>query len=164
MCYSAKIQANYREYVRLYGADVDVDTFQRLYFGRAAAADIKIPKALDAALLDTPISDDISSAIADYQRQRTTELEAELFAQGTRLADAERKLQVKLTKAASEDARIATNKIDAAVSGLDDLRRRELLERDSRIFPGWYAPVLIELGGKRLTIRAAWLCSRSAAS
>lgn len=158
MCFSAKIQANYREYVRRYGADVDVDTFQRLYFARAAAVDIKIPKALDAALLDAPISDDISSAIADYQRQRTTELEAELFAQRTRLAAAERKLQAKLTKAASEDARIATNKIDAAVRGLDDLRRRELLERDSRIFPGWYAPVLIELDGKRLVVPMRYRC------
>ncbi|KWC91774.1 hypothetical protein [Burkholderia cepacia] len=78
MCFSAKIQANYREYVRRYGADVDVETFQRLYVARAAAADIKIPKALDAALLEAPISDDISSAIADYQRQRTTELLAHI--------------------------------------------------------------------------------------
>ncbi|WP_269113394.1 hypothetical protein [Burkholderia multivorans] len=31
MCYSAKIQANYREYVRRYGADMDIDTFRRLF-------------------------------------------------------------------------------------------------------------------------------------
>ena len=44
MCYSAKIQANYREYVRRYGADMDIETFQRLYFARAAATNIKIPR------------------------------------------------------------------------------------------------------------------------
>ncbi|HDR9511581.1 hypothetical protein C5615_35345 [Burkholderia cepacia] len=158
MCYSAKIQANYREYVRRYGADMDIEIFQRLYFARAADSNIKIPKALDAAFLDAPISDCITSAIADYQRHRAAELEAELFAQRTRLATAERKLQVKFTKAASEDVRIATSKIDAATRGLDDLRRRELLERDSRIFPGWYAPVLIELDGKRLVVPMRYRC------
>nr|WP_241021305.1 hypothetical protein [Burkholderia sp. Ac-20344] len=50
---------------------------------------------------------------------------------------------MKITKKASEDVRIATNKIDAATRGLDDLRRQDLQERDSRIFPGWDAPVLI---------------------
>ncbi len=100
MCYSAKIQANYREYVRRYGADMDIETFRRLYFARAAATNIRIPKALDAAFLETPISDDITAAIADYQQRRTAELEAELFAQRARLAAAERKLQVKVTKSA----------------------------------------------------------------
>nr|WP_232440622.1 hypothetical protein [Burkholderia ubonensis] len=107
---------------------------------RPRGSNIKIPKALDAAFLDAPISDGITSAIADYQRHRAAELEAELFAQRTRLAAAEHKVQVKFTKAASEDVRIATSKIDSATRGLDDLRRRELLERDSRIFPGWLRP------------------------
>ncbi len=48
MCYSAKIQANYREYVRRYGADMDIETFRDLLFARAAGSDIKIPKAVDA--------------------------------------------------------------------------------------------------------------------
>ncbi|MCA3884835.1 MAG: hypothetical protein IOC38_07285, partial [Burkholderia sp.] len=62
MCYSAKIQANYREYVRRYGADMDIETFRHLYFARAAVTTIKIPKALDSAFLESPISDDITAA------------------------------------------------------------------------------------------------------
>ncbi|UEP39854.1 SOS response-associated peptidase family protein (plasmid) [Burkholderia ambifaria] len=158
MCYSAKIQANYREYVRRYGADMDVETFQRLYFARASATNIKIPKALDAALLEARISDDITTAIADYQQRRTAELEADLFAQRARLAAAERKLQVKVTKSASADVRIATDKIAAAQRGLDDLRRRDLKENDARIFPGWYAPVLIEVDGKRRIVPMRYRC------
>ncbi|WP_396334120.1 SOS response-associated peptidase family protein [Burkholderia anthina] len=158
MCYSAKVQANYREYVRRYGADMDIETFRRLYFARLAATNIKIPKALDAALLEAPISDDITSAIADYQQRRTSELEAELFAQRARLAAAERKLQVKVTKSASEDVRISTDKIAAAQRGLDDLRRRELKDNDSRIFPGWYAPVVIEQDGQRLIVPMRYRC------
>jgi hypothetical protein len=129
MCYSAKIQANYREYVRRYGADMDIETFRRIFFARASGADIKIPKAVDAAFAG--VDDEISAAIAAYRSQRTRKLETELFEQRARLAAAEKKLAVKITKKASEDVRIATDKIDAATRGLDDLRRQDLQERDS---------------------------------
>jgi len=158
MCYSAKIQANYREYVRLYGADMDVETFSRLYFVRAAGGDIKLPKAVDAAFLDSPGIADITRAITEFRARRTRELEADLFGLRARLAAAERKLAQKVTKTASEDARIATDKIDSALRALDDLRRQDSQERDFRIFPGWYAPVLIELDGKRLVVPMRYRC------
>lgn len=157
MCYSAKIQANYREYVRRYGADMDIETFRRLYFARAVAGDIKIPKAVDAALA-TAGDDEISAAISAYRTHRASELESDLFKQRARLAAGEKKLATKVTKAASEDVRIATDKIEAAMRGLDDLRRTDLQERDSRIYPGWYAPVLIELDGKRLIVPMRYRC------
>ncbi|WP_321959294.1 SOS response-associated peptidase family protein [Burkholderia cenocepacia] len=157
MCYSAKIQANYREYVRLYGADLDIDAFRRLYFARAAGSDFKIPKAVDAAF-PVSIDEEISVAIGAYRSQRASKLETELFEQRTRLAAAEKKLTGKITKKATEDVRIATGKIAAATRGLDDLRRQDLQERDARIFPGWYAPVLIELDGKRLVVPMRYRC------
>ncbi|MCA7889965.1 SOS response-associated peptidase family protein [Burkholderia contaminans] len=156
MCYSAKIQANYREYVRRYGAEMDIETFRRLFFARAAGSDIKIPKAVDAALAG--LDDEISAAIAAYRTHRASELESDLFKQRARLAAAEKKLATKVTKAASEDVRIATDKIEAAMRGLDDLRRTDLQERDARIYPGWYAPVLIELEGKRLIVPMRYRC------
>ncbi|AXK68122.1 SOS response-associated peptidase family protein [Burkholderia vietnamiensis] len=156
MCYSAKIQANYREYVRRYGAEMDIETFRRLFFARAAGSDIKIPKAVDAALAG--LDDEISGAIAAYRTHRASELESDLFKQRARLAAAEKKLATKVTKAASEDVRIATDKIEAAMRGLDDLRRTDLQERDARIYPGWYAPVLIELEGKRLIVPMRYRC------
>ena len=116
MCYSAKIQANYREYVRRYGAEMDIETFRRLFFARAAGSDIKIPKAVDAALAG--LDDEISGAIAAYRTHRASELESDLFKQRARLAAAEKKLATKVTKAASEDVRIATDKIEAAIDSL----------------------------------------------
>ncbi|KGC70113.1 hypothetical protein DP57_5920 [Burkholderia pseudomallei] len=110
MCYSAKIQANYREYVRLYGADMDVETFSRLYFARAAGGDIKIPRAVDAAFLDSSGIADIAGAINEFRTRRTRELEADLFGLRARLAAAERKLAQKVTKT-------ATDKIDSALRG-----------------------------------------------
>lgn len=49
---------------------------------------------------------------------------------------AERKLATKETKAALNDQRIATNKIDKAKRDLEDLNRTEPKERDTRFFPG----------------------------
>jgi putative SOS response-associated peptidase YedK len=155
MCYSARIQANYREYIRRYGADMDIEMFRRLYFVRASGNDIKIPRAIDATLSQDA---EISAAITAYRTQKSSRLEAELFDQRTRLVAAEKKLAIKTTKTASEEVRIASNKIDAAARGLEELRRQEIQERDSRIFPGWYAPVLIELDGKRLVVPMRYRC------
>jgi Uncharacterised ACR, COG2135. len=84
------------------------------------------------------------------QQQAGNKAEQELFKQRARLADAERTLQAKTTKAASESKRIATSKIESTLRGLDDLRRTELKDRDSRIFPGNYAPVMVMEDGKRV--------------
>ena len=85
-------------------------------------------------------------------------LEQELFAQTKRLNDAERALQTKTTKAATESVRIATDKISKAKLALDDLRRTEQKDRDSRIFPGNYAPVLVIENGKRVVKPMRYQC------
>ncbi len=68
------------------------------------------------------------------------------------MADAERKLATKVTKAAQESRRIAANKTRWTVAKLADLRRTELKPADERIFPGWYAPVLV-MEGDQLILR-----------
>ena len=55
---------------------------------------------------------------------------------------------MKQTKKAREDVRIAGNKIERAKARLADLQRVEPKDRDSRIFPGVYAPVIVSEGGK----------------
>lgn len=76
--------------------------------------------------------------------------EEELFKQRKRLADAERILQSKPTKKAQEDQRIATDKVKQLMGRHADLKRTDLRDRDSRIFPGWYVPVMIWEDGKRV--------------
>jgi hypothetical protein len=93
----------------------DIETFRRMFFARASGTDIKIPKAVDAAFAG--VDEEITAAIATYRGQRTRKLETDLFEQRTRLAAAEKKLTEKVTKKASEDVRIATDKIDAAARG-----------------------------------------------
>jgi putative SOS response-associated peptidase YedK len=101
---------------------------------------------------------EIKTAIDRFNADQATALEEELFRQRTRLADAERALATKTTKAATESKRIATDKIDAIKGRLDDLRRTELEERDSRIFPGHYAPVLVMESGQRVIRPMRYQC------
>ncbi|MFG6464140.1 SOS response-associated peptidase family protein [Roseateles sp. DXS20W] len=160
MCYSAQIRADYRDYTRLFGAHLSIKEFVRVFYGRQVAK-LKIPKALEEAFerdATTPEELEIKELIVAYKADRAMALEQELFAQRKRLADAERSLQTKQTKAALDSLRIAPSKISKARLDLDDLRRTELLDRDSRIFPGVYAPVMVVRDGQRVVLPMRYQC------
>jgi hypothetical protein len=160
MCYSAQIQADYRKYVKTFGAHMDIEEFARLYFERAEGSKAKIPKAVDDAFRDpqTDAERQIRALIDRFNAEQTTKLEQELFKQRTRLADAERTLQSKVTKAATESMRIATAKIEASLRRLEDINRAEPEPRDSRIFPGTYAPVLVMENGRYVVKPMRYQC------
>jgi putative SOS response-associated peptidase YedK len=82
----------------------------------------------------------------------------ELFAQKKRLADAQRKLAVKPTKAAAESQRIATARIEALVARLNCLGDPRRHPQDARIFPMHYAPIVVEQEGRRLLRLARYHC------
>ena len=94
MCYSAQIIASYKKYVRIWGADISIKEFVRLYWLRSQGAKIKIPKAMDAAFAEPQTDEErqIKAMIDAFDAQQTTNLEQELFKQRKRLADAERTL------------------------------------------------------------------------
>ena len=146
--------------MRLWGADVSMKDFVRLYWDRAQGAKIKIPKAMDAAFAQPQTDEErqVKQLIDRFNAEQTTQLEQKLFKQRKRLADAERTLLTKTTKAASESKRIATDKIEWALGKLSDLRRAELNDEDSRIFPGWYAPVMIQENGRRVIKPMRYQC------
>ena len=160
MCYSAQIWARYQQYVRAYGADISIGEFVRLYWTRSEGAKVKIPKAMDAAFADPSTADErqIADLIASYDADQVVKLEQELFKQRKRLADAERSLQKKTTKAALESKRIATDKVAWIQGKLSDIRRTDLIGEDSRIFPGWYAPVMVMENGRRVIKPMRYQC------
>ncbi len=160
MCYSAQISADYRKYVRMWGADLSIADFIRIYWTRQQQPSIRIPKAMDAAFAN-PQTDgerEVKALIEAFDAGQATKLEQDLFKQRKRLADAERSLQVKTTKAATESRRIATDKIAWALGKLADLRRTEPKDRDARIFPGWYAPVMVIEDGRRVIKPMRYQC------
>ncbi|MGA9422107.1 MAG: SOS response-associated peptidase family protein [Rhodanobacteraceae bacterium] len=160
MCYSAQIQADYRKYVRLWGADIDLREFHRLYWDRSQGARIKIPKAMDAAFANPANKDEqaIKALIDAWDAQEASRLEQDLFRQRKRLADAERVLSTKPTKAAAESRRIASAKVAWILGKLAALRRSEPLDEDARIFPGWYAPVMLVREGRRVVMPMRYQC------
>jgi putative SOS response-associated peptidase YedK len=160
MCYSAQIQADYRKYVKTFGAHMDIEEFARLYFERAEGSKAKIPKAVDDAFRDpqTDAERQIKASIDSFNAEQSAKLEQELFKQRTRLADAERTLQTKTTKAATESKRIATDKIDASLRRLEDIKRTDAKPHDSRIFPGMYAPVLVMENGQLVVKPMRYQC------
>ncbi|MEM5368945.1 SOS response-associated peptidase family protein [Paraburkholderia azotifigens] len=161
MCYSAQIEADYKKYAKTFGAHMDIREFARLYWERAEGRlKAKIPKAMDDAFASPQSADEleIKQLIEQYNADQTKMLEEELFKQRARLVAAERTLQTKQTKAAAESKRIAGDKIQAALGRIEDLRRTELLPRDSRIFPGNYAPVLIQENGQLVVRPMRYQC------
>ncbi|HHA2954772.1 TPA: SOS response-associated peptidase family protein [Stenotrophomonas maltophilia] len=154
MCYSAQITAAYQKLVRMTGATLSLQEFAALYAHDPGKKRPKTPKAMDDAFRAgaSPAELVVWAEIEQWNRAEATLLEQELFANRKRLADAERALQLKETKKAREDVRIAGNKIERAKARLADLQRVEPKDRDGRIFPGVYAPVIVAEGG-RLVIK-----------
>ena len=68
------------------------------------------------------------------------------------------KWTTKPTKAATESKRIATDKIEWGMGKLSDLRPTELKDRDSRIFPGHYAPVMVMENSRRVIKPMRYQC------
>jgi putative SOS response-associated peptidase YedK len=160
MCYSAQIEADYKKYVKLFGARISIREFAELYWERTQDSAIRIPKAIDG-WFSSPADDEerrIADLIASYNTAQIAKLEQELFTQRTRLTEAERALQVKTTKAATESRRIATSKIETARRRLDDIQRTEQKDRDGRFFPGNYAPVIVMEDGQRVIKPMRYQC------
>jgi len=160
MCYSAQVQADYKKLVRTYGAIMSLADFTKLYFHDAGKARPKTPKAMDDGFLlsDQAEVAGIAAEIREWNQDEASRWEEVLFSQKTRLNTAQRSLQTKITKKAETDVRVAGNNIDRAEQKLDDLRRTEPEARDSRIFPGVYAPVIISEGGRRVIKPMRYQC------
>jgi putative SOS response-associated peptidase YedK len=160
VCYSAKIEADYRKYIKTFGAQMDFPEFAQLYERRVEGSKAKVPKAVDDAFAfsGNEAEQEIRHLIGEFNKQQASALEQDLFKQRERLASAERTLQTKATKAAAESKRIATDKIAAALRKLDDLQRATPKDRDARVFPGQYAPVMVMEDGKRVIKPMRYQC------
>ncbi len=148
MCYSAVVDQRLKSLQRLFKARIDTAAFEDLFRRRLTDDGIEIGRALEANFdePDSQAEHEIKQLIAAHRSRKAAEWETELFRQKKRLANAERTLKVKETKKALEDTRIAGNKVAWYVKKLAALRRNTLDPQDSRIFPFWYAPVVVAEG------------------
>lgn len=152
MCYSAKIVERWKTYRRDTDAVLDLEEFERVYGARRLTPTIKIPRAVDRWFDEpsSPAEKRIKQLIDDYRSGMVTKLEKEIFAQRKRLADAERSLADKETKAALESKRIATDKVAKAMRDLPLHKGTEPTKLDGRIFPFHYAPIIVRKDGRNV--------------
>jgi len=151
MCFSAEVRADHGAFLRLFPkSKLSIEDFFKAYWKRKLNPILLFPKAMDAQFAHptTEREQEIKALIDEFNAAQVMKYEQTLFKQRARLVAAERLLQEKETKQALNDKRIASEKIPWAMSKLEDLKRHELKPRDSRIFPGWYAPVLIVENGE----------------
>ena len=169
MCYSAQAWTLYDGYVKRFGADIDIEEFWKLYLDRDGKYRIRnklsdgprIPKGMDLNFRQphTELERKIQDLIAQYNGYKLSQSQEELDAQRARLARAEEKLATKPTKTAANEQRIATNKIVQMERWIEDAKRTSHKpEVDDRIFPLWYAPVLIIEDGKPVVRPMRYLC------
>lgn len=148
MCYSALVLADLRKLERRFDAAIDVAAYDALVDTRLQAGRVRIPKAMDDALvaLDGPAAGKVRA----WRAQQTEDLLRQLAEQEARLQRAREKLAVRETKAALNDVRVASNKIAQFNSRLQDLAREEPKPRDWRIWPGDYCSVALVDGDRLL--------------
>jgi len=161
MCYSSLVWADYHRYVNEFGADIDIHEFVKLAERRLREGRVPMPKGMADAFTQaqTPAELEVKALLDQWASQEAIKLQEGLFTQKKRLADAERVLaSSRPTKKAVEDQRIATAKIEQALARLADLQRVEPKERDSRIFPGHFCPVMVWEDGRRVVKPMRYQC------
>ena len=151
MCYSAQVEHNLKLIAKLAAAKLDAEMFVDVFARRAEGEDIKLAKALEANFLKptTTVEKRIAKSIASYHTEQIKQWETELFKQKKRNADAQRSMKLKTTKKAENDLRVSTNKIAWLKSKIANIKRKSSKPDDGRIFPFWYAPVVVEENGQR---------------
>jgi putative SOS response-associated peptidase YedK len=160
MCYSAQVIQVVRKLHRQLGIRLDYEEAFRLFMRRLDDPSVAISRGFEANF-DNPATDQerqIKAAIDEHRSRTATKVEKDLFAQKTRLVNAERSLKEKETKKAREEVRIATTKIETLTTKLSDLRRSETSPDDNRIFPMVYAGVIIKQDGQNVLTPMRYFC------
>jgi putative SOS response-associated peptidase YedK len=134
--------------------------FEELFRRRNDGEDIKATRALEQNFVNpqTDLERAIKVEIDAYRASQVAKWEEGLFVQKKRLADAERSLQTKETKKARNDVKVATNKIQTYIERLSDVRRTTPEERDTRIFPMNYVPVVANIDGRLQVVPMRYTC------
>jgi len=160
MCYSAQIESKWKRYVRDMEAQMSLPDFQDVAQRRLSdPGQFRLPRGFDLEFAEAKSAEErpIQDLIEQYRKGQVTKLETEVFAQKKRLADAERALAVKETKAAAESKRIAGTKVKQAMAKLALLTDDKPHADDYRIFPRNYAPILLMRDGGKILVPARYL-------
>ena len=161
MCYSAQVLAGFRKFQRQTGSKMAVREYVKLFWRDLGkdpyAKRPKVPRAMEIDLLQSGPAE-VADLIRQWDADELDDLSQELFKQKRRVADGQRKLLEKSTKKAQDDVRIGTDKMARIQSRIDALKRTEPKPSDSRIFPGYFVPVMVVEDGQRVVKPMRYQC------
>jgi len=158
MCYSAQIHAEFKQFKRQFGAVMDLKTYVKTFWwDRGLNPFAKAPRALVRELMEVG-PPELQANLREADAEAIAALEQEIFAQTRRVADAQRKLETKVTKKSETDVRVGSAKVAAAKARLAGLKSTDWVPADSRIFPGTYCPIMVVEDGKRVVKPMRYQC------
>lgn len=161
MCYSAQVFAGFRKFQRQTGSKMAIRDYVKLFWRDRGkdphAKRPKVPRAMEIDALQSG-PDEVAELIRAWDADEMTSLSQELFKQKKRVADGQRKLLEKVTKKAQDDVRIGTDKMARIQARIDALKRTEPKPSDSRIFPGYFVPVMVMEDGERVVKPMRYQC------
>lgn len=161
MCYSAMIRAEYKQYVKDYGAVLSIHEYVEKHWEKIGddwVRKLAAPFREWFKLPGTPETQWVRDRIEEWTGREIGLVEAELTKQQERLALNSAKLATKVTKTAQNEVRIATDKVAAATATLERLRNPRGSAERSRIFPQSLAPVMIWDNGRRVVKMMRFMC------
>jgi putative SOS response-associated peptidase YedK len=167
MCYSAMVTEDWKAFLRVTGILMSLPEFHELMQHRLEdPTRFRLPRGFDLEFAAPHTAEEQAiKALSDrYRHMQTGKLETEIFAQRKRLADAERKLAAKETKAAADSRRIATTKVQQLLGKLALLKDDKAHPDDYRIFPRSYAPIVIVREGRKIMVPARYLLRQPGAA
>lgn len=146
MCYSAMVIQDVKKLSHLFSAKIETSLFLDLFDRRLKGEKLYINKAMELPFVLNPTTEteaEIADKITEWHKEEITRIEQDLFVQVKRLADAERILELKPTKKAETDRRVATTKIKKFKSDLEKHKSQKIMsESEERIFPLHYLSML----------------------
>jgi putative SOS response-associated peptidase YedK len=160
MCYSAMVTEDWKAFLRATGILMSLPEFHELMQHRLDdPTRFRLPRGFDREFAHPHSAEEQAiKALSDrYRHAQVSKLETEIFTQRKRLADAERKLAAKETKAAAESKRIAMAKAQQSLGKLALLKDDKPHSDDYRVFPRSYAPIVIVREGRKIMVPARYL-------
>ncbi|MCM0605592.1 MAG: SOS response-associated peptidase family protein [Xanthomonadaceae bacterium] len=139
-----------------FGARIQLDVFEELFANRLKGSGARVPRSMKLAFREGESAQEkrIWSLIERWTVIQIHHLEQEVLIQEARLKEASSKLKVKATKKAQEDIRISSAKFDTAMRKMKLLKENDFEADDGeqRIYPDYYAPLIVWKGSERVIV------------
>lgn len=163
MCFSAQIEMQFDEYVKMTGAEIDYDQFKEIYGAGVSDASIKPIRALDLrfARPKNAAELELRNLVMQLRAVRIAKLDEKIKEQRELLAAAQAKMATKPTKAAAKDLEVKPRNIKGFENRKELLQKWEPTVRDDRVYSFESAPIVMMVDGKPKVRLARYHCRQN---